>query len=49
MTVGQALVVEKGQASRLQELNRFVAEVRSSGLVRSAIERAGLSGVEVAQ
>ena len=49
MVVAQALVVEKGQTSRLEALNAFVAEVRASGLVKSAIERAGLSGVEVAK
>jgi polar amino acid transport system substrate-binding protein len=46
--IGQAIVVDKGQATRLAELNRFVAAVRASGLVRESIARAGLSGsVEV--
>jgi polar amino acid transport system substrate-binding protein len=46
--IGQALVVDTGQTARLAELNRFVADVRRSGLVRESIERAGLTGnVEV--
>jgi polar amino acid transport system substrate-binding protein len=45
--IGQALVVERGNSARIAELNRFVAEVRASGLVQSSIDRARLTGVEV--
>jgi hypothetical protein len=48
LEVGQALVVDKGGAARLDELNRFLADVRASGFVKSALDRAGLAGVEVA-
>jgi polar amino acid transport system substrate-binding protein len=48
MTIGQAIVVEKGDASRLEELNRFLADVRASGFVKSSLDRARLAGVEVA-
>ena len=48
--IGQALVVDKGQAAKLAELNRFIADVRRSGLVSASIDRAGLTGnVEVAR
>jgi polar amino acid transport system substrate-binding protein len=48
MTVGQAIVVERGEASRLVELNRFLADVRASGFVKASLDRAALAGVEVA-
>jgi polar amino acid transport system substrate-binding protein len=48
LTIGQAIVVEKGEASQLREVNRFVADVRASGFVKSSLERAQLAGVEVA-
>jgi polar amino acid transport system substrate-binding protein len=48
MTIGQAIVVEKGDASRLDELNRFLADVRASGFVKASLDRARLAGVEVA-
>ena len=44
----QAIVVEKGAASHLEEVNRFVADVRASGFVKASLERAQLAGVEVA-
>ena len=48
LEVGQAIVVDKGGASKVDELNRFLADVRASGFIRSSIDRAGLPGVEVA-
>jgi polar amino acid transport system substrate-binding protein len=48
MTVGQAIVVEKGHRNRIDELNRFIAEVIGSGLVKASIARAAIGGVEVA-
>lgn len=48
LVAGQAIVVEKGDASRLQELNRFLDDVRSSGFVKTSLERANLSGVDAA-
>jgi polar amino acid transport system substrate-binding protein len=47
-SVRQAIVVAKGNSAGLAIVDRFVAEARSSGLIQSAIERAGLKGVDVA-
>ena len=44
LMIGQAIVVEKGQASSLDEVNRFVADVRTSGFVKSSLDRAKLAG-----
>ena len=47
-SVGQAIVVAKGNGAGLTLVDRFVAEARASGLIQSAIERSGLKGVDVA-
>jgi polar amino acid transport system substrate-binding protein len=46
--VPQALVVEKGDPARLAFLNRFLDNLRSTGFLQGAIDRAHLHGVEVA-
>ena len=43
-----AMLVPKGHAGRLAYLSEFIEEAKASGLVRQAIERAGLRGVQVA-
>jgi polar amino acid transport system substrate-binding protein len=43
-----AMVVPKDQAGRLAYISDFVEEAKASGLVRGAIERAGLRGIQVA-
>jgi polar amino acid transport system substrate-binding protein len=43
-----AMVVPKGQARRAAYLSEFIEEAKASGLVKQAIERAGLRGVQVA-
>jgi len=48
MVVGQAIVVDKGRASRIEELNRILTELVKSGFIKSSLERANLSGVDVA-
>jgi polar amino acid transport system substrate-binding protein len=48
LSVGQSIVVAKGNSAGLAIVDRFVAEARASGLIQSAIERAGLKGVDVA-
>jgi polar amino acid transport system substrate-binding protein len=49
LMIGQAIVVEKGQSARLDEINRFLADVRASGFVKSSLDRARLAGsMEVA-
>jgi polar amino acid transport system substrate-binding protein len=46
--VEQSIVVAKGDAALLAAVNRFIDEARASGLIKGAIERAKLAGVEVA-
>ena len=41
-------MVAKGGGTRLDEVNRFLAQVRASGFVKASIDRANLAGVEVA-
>ncbi len=46
--VEQAIIVNKGETTRLATVNKLIDEARASGLIQSAIERAGLRGVDVA-
>lgn len=46
--VEQAIVVAKGNPQRRELVEHFVIEAKASGLVQSAIDRAGLRGVSVA-
>jgi polar amino acid transport system substrate-binding protein len=48
MVTSQAIVVPKGNASRLAEINRFLADVRASGFVKASLDRANVAGVKVA-
>ena len=48
LMIGQAIVVDKGDAARVGELNRFVSEVVGSGFMKASLDRTKLSGVEVA-
>jgi polar amino acid transport system substrate-binding protein len=48
MAIEQALGIPKGRAEAARYLREFIEEVKASGLVARAIERAGLSGVAVA-
>jgi polar amino acid transport system substrate-binding protein len=48
LEVEQSFVVRKGDRAKLQAIDNFVDEIRASGFIRSSIERAKLSGVEVA-
>ena len=43
-----AALVPKGQAGRLAYIGEFIEEAKASGLVKRAIEAAGLRGVQVA-
>jgi polar amino acid transport system substrate-binding protein len=45
----QAVVVAKGKKAQLDQINRFLADVRGSGFVKTSLERASLVGVTVAQ
>jgi polar amino acid transport system substrate-binding protein len=46
--VEQAIVVAKGNPKRREIVEQFVIEAKASGLVKAAIERAGLRGVSAA-
>jgi polar amino acid transport system substrate-binding protein len=48
MAIEQALGIPKGRAEAARYLREFIEEVKASGLVARAIERAGVSGVAVA-
>jgi len=48
LVAGQAIVVEKGDPARIDQLNRFLDDVRASGLVKASLDRAKLSGVDAA-
>ena len=43
-----AMAIPKGQAGRLAYISEFIEEAKASGLVKRAIEAAGLQGVQVA-
>jgi polar amino acid transport system substrate-binding protein len=44
----QSIVITKGDRSRLDVLNRFIADACASGLVKASLDRAKLVGVDVA-
>jgi len=46
--VEQSIIVDKGDPARVEELNRLIDELRTSGFLKAAIDRAKLSGVDVA-
>lgn len=48
MVTLQAIVVPKGKAAQLAEVNRFLADVRKSGFVLSSLNKAKVAGVKVA-
>ena len=47
--VGQAIVVPKGDASRLADVQKFLADIRATDFVKASITRAGLSRVATAR
>jgi polar amino acid transport system substrate-binding protein len=49
MATGQAIIVPKGDAARLADVNRFVAELRATTFVADAIARDKLAGAEPAK
>jgi len=46
---GQAIALAKGDPARLESLNRLLDEILATDVVKSAIERAGLRGVDAAK
>ena len=49
MTIEQALGIPKGRAAGAKYLREFIEDVKATGLVARAIEKAGVRGVSVAQ
>jgi hypothetical protein len=48
MEVEQSLIVNTGERAKLDALARFVDEMRASGFIKAAIDRAKIAGVDVA-
>ena len=48
LEVDQCFIVEKGARAKLEAIEKFVAELRASGFIKASIERARLTGVDVA-
>ncbi len=48
LVVEQAIVTTKGDAAKLAELDKFIAEVRASGFVQQALDRTRIAGLAVA-
>jgi ABC-type amino acid transport substrate-binding protein len=46
--VPQTIIVPKGRAEVLAAVNRFIDDVRASGLLQRSIENSGVVGLEVA-
>jgi polar amino acid transport system substrate-binding protein len=49
LAVNQAFVVPKGDRAKLPIIERFVSDARTSGFIKAAIDRAKLTGVDVAR
>lgn len=48
MVTLQAIVVEKGRAAQLAQVNSFLTDVRKSGFMQASLDRAKIAGVKVA-
>ena len=46
--VEQTIIVQKGDQDNLKAINQFIDDVRTSGFLRSTIERSGIVGIAVA-
>src|SRR5262245_39492929 len=46
--VPQTVIVPKGKATALEAVNRFIDDARAAGLLKAAIERSGVVGLDVA-
>ena len=47
LSLGQAIVVPKGDAARLRFINGFILDVRRTGLVKTSLDSSGISGLDV--
>jgi polar amino acid transport system substrate-binding protein len=48
LSVGQSIIVEKGDRAKLALVNQFIGEVLRSGYVKQALDHASLRGTDVA-
>ncbi len=48
LSVGQSIIVEKGDRAKLEAANRFIKDALRSGYVKQALDRANLRGTDVA-
>ena len=46
--VEQTIIVPKDRSDALKNVNQFINDVRTSGLLRSAVERSGVVGISIA-
>jgi len=46
--VPQTIIVPKGKAEALADINRFIDETRASGLLQNSVEKSGVIGLEAA-
>ena len=47
-SIPQTVIVPKGKAEALADINRFIDDVRASGLLQKAIDASGVAGLEMA-
>ncbi len=45
LVVEQAIVVKRGDAAKLKQIEALLAELRAAGFVKAAVERSGVTGV----
>jgi polar amino acid transport system substrate-binding protein len=48
LSVGQSIIVEKGDRAKLASANQFITEVLRSGYVKTALDHSNLRGTDVA-
>jgi polar amino acid transport system substrate-binding protein len=48
LSVGQSIIVKKGDRQKLELANRFIEDARRSGFVKTALDQAQLRGTDVA-
>ena len=48
LSVGQSIIVEKGDRAKLELANKFLGEVLRNGFMQASLERSGVHGTDVA-
>ena len=46
LSLGQAIVVPKGDTARLRFINSFILDIRRTGLVKTSLESSGIAGLD---